>query len=393
MLRLFVMFAFVHFAFSFAEDTLPTVTATLETQTVLDMDETPNGERRGDADDIAIWVHPTDVNRSLVVGVLKEGGLDVYDLKGQVLQSISPEGVRYNNVDLVYGVSFAGEQVDVVVATDRYKDKLVIFSVNPETLELTDITASDAPLLFTLEGQESDETTTAYGLVTYKNAEGTLYTFVNRRDTGDLAQVELLEQDGAMTYQTVDTFSLPVPEGGELGDAQTEGMVVDPELGFLYIGQENVGVWKVSLEDLTTPTLIHAIDDEILFADVEGLTIYYADNGTGYLLVSSQGNNSYAVYTREGDNTYLGSFQIAANGDIDSAEESDGAMVLNVPLGDTFHNGILIVQDGQDEPFVEMEDEGEMEVVSANFKYVDWAQVANAFNPPLKIDTTSHQVR
>jgi 3-phytase len=391
MLRLFVLFAF--FSFALAQNNLPTVTATLETQTVLDMDETPGGERRGDADDIAIWVHPTDANKSLVVGVLKEGGLDVYDLNGQVLQSISPEGVRYNNVDLVYGVSLAGEEADVIVATDRYKDKLVIFTVNPETLELTDITSTDAPLLFTPEGQESDEETTAYGIALYKDSEGQLYAFVNRRDTGDLAKVELLEQDGTITYQTIDTFSLPVPEGGEPGDAQTEGMVVDPELGFLYIGQEDVGVWKVSLGDLTTPTLIHAIDDEILFADVEGLTIYYADNGTGYLLVSSQGNNSYAVYTREGDNEYLGSFQIAANGDIDSAEESDGAMVLNVPLGDQFPKGVLIVQDGQNEPFVEVEDEGEMEVVSANFKYVDWAQIANAFDPPLKIDTTSYQVR
>jgi 3-phytase len=391
MLRFFAVVLFLSFAF--AEDSLPTVTAVLETPTVLDMDETPNGERRGDADDIAIWVHPSDTNKSVVVGVLKEGGLDVYDLNGQVLQSISPEGVRYNNVDLVYGVAFAGEQVDIIVATDRYKDTLVIFRVNPETGELTDITATDAPLLFTPEGQESDETTTAYGLATYKDSEGKSYAFVNRRDTGDLAQLELLEQNGAMTYQTVDTFSLPIPEGGELSDAQTEGMVVDAELGFLYIGQENVGVWKKNLEQGSEPTLIHAIDDKILFADVEGLTIYYAANGTGYLLVSGQGNNSYALYSREGNNEYLGSFQIAANGDVDSAEESDGAMVLNVPLGDKFPNGILIVQDGQDEPFVEMEDEGEMEIVSANFKYVDWAQVANAFNPPLKIDTTSHQVR
>jgi 3-phytase len=134
---------------------------------VLDMEETPNGERRGDADDIAIWVHPTDANKSLVVAALKEGGMDVYDLDGNVLQSVSPEGARFNNVDLIYGVTFAGEEIDVVVFTDRYKDKFVIFSVNPETLELTDITATDAPLVFTPEGQESDETTTAYGIATY----------------------------------------------------------------------------------------------------------------------------------------------------------------------------------------------------------------------------------
>jgi myo-inositol-hexaphosphate 3-phosphohydrolase len=68
-------------------------------------------------------------------------------------------------------------------------------------------------------------------------------------------------------------------------------------------------------------------------------------------------------------------------------------MVLNVPLGEQFPNGVLIVQDGQNEPFVEVENEGEMEIVSANFKYVDWAQVANVFDPPLKIDTKSYHVR
>jgi 3-phytase len=309
------------------------------------------------------------------------------------LQSVSPEGARFNNVDLIYGVTFGGEEIDIVVFTDRYKDKLVISSVNPETLELTDITATDAPLVFTPEGQESDETTTAYGIATYKTAD-TAYAFVNRRDTGELARLELTEQNGAMTYQTVDSFELPIPEGGIAEDAQTEGMVVDPELGFLYIGQEDVGIWKVSLEDLTTPTLIHEVDDEILFADVEGLTIYYTENGTGYLLVSSQGNNTFAVYTREGNNDYLGSFVIAANGDIDSVEECDGMMALNVPLGGKFPNGVLVVHDGQNEPFVEVEDdEGVLENVSTNFKYLDWAQVANAFDPPLKIDTTSHSVR
>lgn len=44
---------------------LPTVAAVLETKPSLDDD---------DADDPAIWVHPTDATRSLVVSTLKEGG-------------------------------------------------------------------------------------------------------------------------------------------------------------------------------------------------------------------------------------------------------------------------------------------------------------------------------
>ncbi len=39
-----------------------------------------------------------------------------------------------------------------------------------------------------------------------------------------------------------------------------------------------------------------------LAADVEGLTIYHVDHNTGYLIASSQGDDTYAVYTREAGN-------------------------------------------------------------------------------------------
>ena len=55
------------------------------------------------------------------------------------------------------------------------------------------------------------------------------------------------------------------------------------------------------------------VEDEIgthLTADVEGLTIYYSGDSTGYLIASSQGDNTYAVYKREGENSYIGQFAI-----------------------------------------------------------------------------------
>jgi myo-inositol-hexaphosphate 3-phosphohydrolase len=68
-------------------------------------------------------------------------------------------------------------------------------------------------------------------------------------------------------------------------------------------------------------------------------------------------------------------------------------MVLNAALGDRFPNGILVVQDGNNQPAVMVEDDGEMENVSTNLKFIDWAQVANAFDPPLLIDTTGYNPR
>ncbi|NJN66542.1 MAG: phytase [Chloroflexaceae bacterium] len=383
-----------------AAEGIPVVQPVLETHSVLDdIDEPPNNERLGDADDPAIWVHPDDPSLSLVVAVLKDGGLDVYDLNGEVLQSISPDGVRYNNVDLAYGFPLGGTPTDIIVATDRYQDRLVIFQVDPASRQLTDITDPNRPLLFTPEGAESDGETTAYGVAVYRDpSSGTFYAFANRRETGEIAQFELIDSgNGTIGWNRVRTMTVPTPEGGEPEDAQTEGMVVDPSMGFLYVGQENGGIWKFAAapDGGSEGTRIHAVApaSNYLVADVEGLTIYFGPEGQGYLIASSQGNHTFAVFRREGNNDYIGSFQIGAAGDIDGVQECDGAMVLNVSLGERFPTGLLVVQDGHNAPLFPVEDDGEIENANANFKFVPWEQVAAAFDPPLLIDPTSYQPR
>ena len=99
------------------------------------------------------------------------------------------------------------------------------------------------------------------------------------------------------------------------------------------------------------------------------------------------------VYTREGDNTYLGSYTVGINGSTDGVDESDGSMVLNVPLGGSFPQGLLVVHDGLNELEVLAEDDAEMENVSTAFKFAPWQNVAAAFGPPLLIDTESYRSR
>lgn len=381
---------------------LPIVQPVLETDYLLDVDvdTLPTGERPGDADDPAIWVHPTDPAQSLVIAALKEGGLDVYNLNGETLLTIAPEGVRYNNVDLLYGFPLLGDyndpssegKVDLAIATDRYKDTLAIFVIDRTTLQLQEVSDPANALIFTPAGEASNQETTAYGLATYAAPDGNFYAFVSRRETGDLAQLRLFDNTyGNVRYEVVRTLTLPIPEGGELADAQIEGMVVDQMLGTLYIGQENVGVWKVdaAADSNGDAQLLHAVRPagEYLEADVEGLAIYYGPGEEGYLLVSSQGDNTFAIFKRSGNNEYLGSFGVGSNGEIDSAEESDGAHIVNVSLGERFPNGLLVVHDGLNDPEFLVEDDGEMENASTNFKFVAWEAVANAFEPPLLIDT------
>lgn len=375
----------------------PVVEPVLETRAVVDAasEDAPAGARLGDADDPAIWLHPTDPARSLVAGALKDGGLEIYDLSGKVVQSLSPEGARYNNVDVLYGFPLAGGATDLFVASDRYQDVLAVYAIGAEG-RLRNVTDTEGPLIYTPVGQASDEETTAYGLATYHDlVEDAFYAFVSRRETNEVVQLRLLANGSRVGWEVVRTLTLTLPEDYEGDNPQVEGMVVDPELGFAYLAQEQVGIWKlaVAAEADAEPELIHPVDDEILTADAEGLTIYFGPDGTGYLLASSQGSSTFAVYTREGANDYLGSFAVTASGDIDAVDESDGSMVLNVPLGGPFGQGLLVVHDGLNKPEVLVEDEGELENVSTAFKFVPWARVAEAFDPPLLIDTTSYGPR
>src|SRR5687768_10887886 len=116
---------------------LPIVAAVLETRPSFDDDAGGNA----DADDPAIWVHPKDATKSLVVSTLKEGGLDVYDLSGSLVQHVAPDAAapglvlnraRYNNVDLIYGFKVGNAKVDLAVTTDRYNDIVRVFAIESD---------------------------------------------------------------------------------------------------------------------------------------------------------------------------------------------------------------------------------------------------------------------
>jgi myo-inositol-hexaphosphate 3-phosphohydrolase len=52
--------------------------------------------------------------------------------------------------------------------------------------------------------------------------------------------------------------------------------------------------------------------------------------------------------------------------------------VVTTPLGPAYPAGLLVVQDGANDPQLAVEDEGELENSSTNFKYVSWAEVLAA---------------
>ncbi|MEH2235109.1 phytase [Nostoc sp.] len=383
-------------------DLVPTAAPTLETRPDFFDDPALSTSQRADADDPAIYVNATNAADSLVLTSVKNAGLRVYDLSGNLLQTVNPGGIRYNNIDLQYGFKLGNQSIDIAVASDRNNDKLAIFKINPNPTTpgqyLENITDSNIGTIFQaspFEPPYSTSTRSSYGVTLYRSpVTNDYYVFTSRRETGDIAQFKLIDKgNGKIGAELVREFTIPSPTT-EGRSPQTEGMVVDQETGFLYIAQEDVGIWKFQAEPDggTTGKLIDRVRFEggsHLTDDAEGLTIYYGKNGTGYLLASSQGDSTFVAYTREGNNKYVGNFAIGNNGSIDSVQESDGADVINLPLGPNFPFGLFVTQDGSNEPAKTIDGEN----VNSNFKLVPWENIANALPNSLNIDTTSYDPR
>ncbi|MFC5745705.1 phytase [Actinomadura rugatobispora] len=416
-----------HHAGAHATTTQPAVVTT-DNETPILYDDEAGGNASGD--DPAIWVHPADSRKSLVIVTAKEGGLRVYDAGSRELQSLPATEApradaaagRYNNVDIAYGISLSGRRVDVAVVSDRYNDQLRFFVIDPAgtaaRTPLTEVTAPDQSFLFNPDREAVDEERTAYGLAIWQPRPGETYAVVTQEGTTTVATARIVESGGGLGYTGVQRLSMPssfpLPDGttwvpceepGVL--PQLEGVAVDQASGVLYAAQEDVGLWRLQLPlgSGSRPTLVDRVkdfgihdvyDDEteecqpvdpkakgyggnLLTADAEGVDIYYGPRSTGYVLVSSQGDDRFAVYERQGRNRPLGSFLVKGVGGVDDINGSDGLAVTNRPV-DGYRQGLLVTHD---EPETGPDVDADRD--ATNFSYVSWGAVARAMG--LTVDT------
>ncbi|MFD4866384.1 phytase [Streptomyces sp. NPDC058412] len=282
------------------------VTATVETAPV---------SHSGDAaDDPAIWVHPTDPAKSVVVATDKKGALEVYDMTGARIQRIT--GDYGNNVDLRGNI--------VVSADDEAADgngAMHIYRIDPATRQLKRL--KDVPT-----------EVTAHGICLYTSpASGKLYAFPNST-SGRVEQWELAVNGDAVTATSVRLW--------DAGSA-VEGCYADETTGKLYLGEEDVGVWVYGAEP-TAGTSRTKLDSTgsggHITADTEGITA--AGNR---IYVSSQGSNDFTVYDRT-TRAYLGRFSVSNGTAADDCEDTDGIDATAANLGPAFPQGVFICQDG-----------------------------------------------
>ncbi|MCW3849031.1 phytase [Sphingomonas sp. LB-2] len=294
------------------------------------------------ADDPAIWRNRANPRASLIVATDKKAGLYVYDLTGKV-RSFRDAG-RVNNVDL----RDMGPRTGIIVAASDRTDKanaiLALFRLDPKSGTLT-------PLAKIPAGAGE-----AYGICLYRE-RGALYAFNVLKD-GTINQVAIDLSGTQPSGRIVRTMKLAT---------QSEGCVADERTHRLYVAEEDVGLWRFDARATggTTPVKLAAADGVRIVADTEGLTLAAEGTGNGgYLLVSSQGDNAYAVY-RLRDDRFMGRFRIAP-GKFGGTEETDGIAAMTGDFGPAFPGGLFVAQDGINPPGAQ------------NFKLVAWRDIKRA---------------
>lgn len=284
-----------------------------------------------DAADDAVILVADGGSTAWIAAADKKFGLRVYDLDGKEVDTFGTG--RLNNVDAVT----LGRNRFLLAASNRTNPAIELFraEITGNSLQVTP--AGAIPL--TLDDP--------YGLC-MADAGGRISVFVSDKD----GRVEEWAIGSDLGGKFLRAF--------EFG-SQTEGCVVDPAGNRLFVGEETVGIWSVDLVS-GDMQIVDRVGAGRLTADVEGLDIY---DGR-YLLASSQGDNSFAVYALE-DPRPIGRFRIGPNEarGIDGVSETDGIAVTAARLPQ-FPEGLLVAQDGLNVAPPE----------NQNFKLVDWREIA-----------------
>lgn len=282
------------------------------------------------SDDSAIYANPNAPELSVVVADNKDtttGGVGVFDMKGSLLQ-FRQDGM-IGNIDLRSGFILGGAPIVLVGANNRSDDSLIFWRLDPATRQLSAPIGAAAPTI-----------SPSYGFCLYHSAtSGKFFAFVTQ-ETGSstMEQYELGERGGKVTASKVRSFQV-----GSI----TEGCVADDELGRLYVAQEDVALWKYGAEPSagSSRTQVAAVGDGHVVADLEGVSVAKGPGTSGYLVISLQGENRFALFDRM-TNAFIRDFTVGANGAVDAVSQTDGLDISTSNLGPGFTHGALVVHDG-----------------------------------------------
>jgi 3-phytase len=283
------------------------------------------------AGDVALWINSADPSASLVFGTDISGALESYDLKGKRVQRLARPAGTVNDVDVRGGFSLAGRTVALVGTGGK---SMSFFRIDGVTRQLTEVGAHT----FGGKGAEFG----AFCL--YRSgATGRFYAFLTDPDN-DITQYELFDTGGFVDAREVRGWPLGSP---------ARSCVADDETGRLFVSERS-GVWRYNAEADRSPiarTEVDRVDgDGHLAGAAIGLALVTQPGKRGFLLASSQGDSTFALYRRGRDNGWLGQRQIVDGAVADGCSATRGIEAVAANLGPDFPAGIFVCEDGHNTP-------------------------------------------
>lgn len=314
------------------------VTATADTSVA--------GNPTVDADDPALWADPADPSRALMFGVDKSKGLYVHTLDGRSRELVASGPA--NNVDLRTGFSVGGEPMVLLASTNDLANSINTYLFNPVTMRVRQW------------GMIPTDLGEPYGVCLGRRGEE-FYLLTNNK-AGEIRQY--------LVVAGADGPRATLVRSAKLG-SQVEGCVVDEAQDRFYVGEENVALWRFDFDPASKapPVEIDRADGKHFTADIEGMTII-SDGEREYLIVSSQGDNTLAVYRIDGGRAdYAGRFHVGASSATDEVTHTDGLDAWSGPIWN-YPEGLLAIHDDHEDSGLE----------NQNYKFVDWREVRSALN-------------
>ena len=310
-----------------------------------------------DPDDPAIWVHPSDPSRSLIIGTMKvpapAGAVVVFGMDGQIRQVMS--GIdRPNNIDVEYGFRLGGRTIDIAVVTERLKRQLRVFRIDADAGQLSDI--GGIPIL----SDQPGESGAPMGIALYRRArDGAIFAIVAPKTgpgNGYLWQYRLVDGgDGRITAalaRRFGTFSAAsVREENEI-----EAVAVDDERGYAYYSDEADGIHKWHA-DPDHPDAAHELAHfgrTGFRGDREGIAIYAPPSGAGYIVCTDQldKDSEYHLYARDGTpaspHDHSREIAVVRGG----ADATDGLEISARALGPSLPHGVMIAMNSASRNFL-----------------------------------------
>ena len=304
-----------------------------------------------DPDDPAIWRHPTDPSRSLILGTVKvaapQGALAVFGLDGRLRQTIGGLD-RPNNVDVEYGLSFQGIPTDIAVVTERLKRRLLIFRIDAAGA----LSELGSPSVLTGEPGEHGA---PMGIALYRRPrDGAVFAIVSPKTGptgGYLWEYRLTDDEhGGVAAVFVRRF------GHFKGVGEIEAVAVDDALGYVYYADEDDGIhkWHADPNHPDAARELARFGTTGFAANREGIAIYSLPDGTGYIVCTDQiaGNSEYRIYRREGEPGLPHDHSVLLKVVRGGADSTDGIEVDAGNLGPEFPRGLLVAMNSRARNFL-----------------------------------------